>query len=121
MSSILENVGKLAAAISLALVAVSVIYEWGYFHVIGSEFQRFASPADYLSNAIGWLPYLVLSLFGLAFFAGIQISFQFMQYRWGKVTTDHDPFNLSLVTVGTAAISVFALPRLQAATHWPVL
>jgi hypothetical protein len=34
VNSALENAGKIATAISVALLTLSVIYEWGYFHVI---------------------------------------------------------------------------------------
>src|SRR5262249_47326522 len=118
MNSIFENAGKLAAAITVAVVALSVVYEWGYFHVIGGEFQRFASPSDYLSNAIGWLPLLVLGLL----FIGVQVSVFAMAdsviARWRNKPTQTDAFNYALY-MAAGLFGVFGFLNLRDATDWP--
>jgi hypothetical protein len=116
MNSVFENSGKIVAAISVALLALSVIYEWGYFHVIGSEFQKFESSSDYLSNAIGWLPYLILLFVGW----GVWIAYQFVAPVDRKKDPDApDVFNVSLALA--AGILLFlGLDGLLWAQDWPM-
>jgi hypothetical protein len=49
------------------LFAVTFTYEWGYFSVVGPQFQTFATATDYVSNAVLWLPYST-GIFGASIF-----------------------------------------------------
>jgi hypothetical protein len=66
MKNLIDNLGKFIAALSFALVTVTVLHDWGYFWVLGSRFQSIQTPYDHLANAIEWLP-LHLAIFLLAF------------------------------------------------------
>jgi hypothetical protein len=58
-ASIRDVIGGVASAVSVVSAAafvLSVIYEWGYFSVVGQKFQSIASLTDYLTNALDWLP-----------------------------------------------------------------
>jgi hypothetical protein len=112
MNSVLENAGKIAAAISFALLSLSVIYEWGYFHVIGSEFQKFESPTDYLSNAIGWLPYLLFLFFGW----GLWIAYQFVA-PLDRKNRNADVFNVSLALT-IWVLLLYGVQSLARAQDW---
>jgi hypothetical protein len=63
--NLIDNLGKFIAALSFALLTVTVLHDWGYFWLLGSRFQCIQTPYDYLANAIEWLP-LHLALFLLA-------------------------------------------------------
>jgi hypothetical protein len=68
MKNLIDNLGKLIAALSFALLTVTVLHDWGYFWVLGSRFQSIQTPYDHLANAIEWLPlYLALILLALLF------------------------------------------------------
>jgi hypothetical protein len=72
MKEILDLVPKAIALLSFAVLALTVVHEWGYFWVLGSHFQAVASAYDYFSNSILWLPQnLLLLLLGL----GAQASY----------------------------------------------
>src|SRR5258708_5901763 len=47
---------------SLAILLITISHEWGYFSVVGPHFQAFVTTADYLTNAILWLPQNVLTV-----------------------------------------------------------
>jgi hypothetical protein len=66
MKNLIDNLGKFIAALSFALLTVTVFHDWGYFWVLGSRFQSIQTPYDHLANAIEWLP-LHLAIFLLAF------------------------------------------------------
>jgi hypothetical protein len=65
MKNLIDNLGKFIAALSFALLTVTVLHDWGYFWVLGSRFQSIQTPYDHLANAIDWLP-LHLAIFLLA-------------------------------------------------------
>jgi hypothetical protein len=53
----LDNVPKAVAILSFAVLIVTVLYDWGYFWVVGLRFQSLQTPYDQLANSIEWLPY----------------------------------------------------------------
>jgi hypothetical protein len=59
MKTFLDRFAAILGASSVALLLISVVYEWGYFFQVGRHLQSILTPADYLSNAILWLPYTV--------------------------------------------------------------
>src|SRR5471030_1280047 len=64
-SSVKDIVGSAASIFSIVSATafvLSVIYEWAYFLVIGEKFRSIASLADYLANALDWLPATVASV-----------------------------------------------------------
>jgi hypothetical protein len=64
-----------AAPATVAFLALSVVHEWGYFFVVGRGFQSLLTTTDYLSNAIAWLPGLLV---GAVFFC----AFDPVSYFW---------------------------------------
>jgi hypothetical protein len=56
---LMGEVPKLAGLVSLGALAISVVHEWGYFQVIGLQYLTIASPLDYLSSTLYWLPVAV--------------------------------------------------------------
>jgi hypothetical protein len=63
MKGFLENFGTVLGAVTIALLLMSVIHEYGYFWPIGHHFQTFLTTSDYFSNAVLWLPALFLALY----------------------------------------------------------
>lgn len=60
MKELLESSATIVAALSTLIVALSVSHEYGYFMMVGSQFQAFVTTSDYLSNAIFWLPVTII-------------------------------------------------------------
>lgn len=54
--NVLEWVTKLSAAAAAVGLIVSVLFEIGYFSVIGFSFLPILGPLDYLRNAVLWVP-----------------------------------------------------------------
>jgi hypothetical protein len=68
MKNLIDNLGKFVAALSFALLTVTVLHDWGYFWLLGSRFQSIQTPYDHLANAIEWLPlHLAIFLLSLPF------------------------------------------------------
>jgi hypothetical protein len=63
MKAFLDNFAAVLASATLALLLLSVCHEYGYFWGVGSRFQTFVSTTDYFSNAILWLPVLLILLY----------------------------------------------------------
>ncbi|MDP3075815.1 hypothetical protein [Bradyrhizobium sp.] len=55
MGDILEKFAAMIGAATLALLLFAVCHEYGYFSVIGSQFQTFISTSDYFTNATQWI------------------------------------------------------------------
>jgi hypothetical protein len=53
---LLEAAGKAAAALSLVVLWLAFSYEYGFFQVVGREFQSLFGPTDYFASATSWLP-----------------------------------------------------------------
>lgn len=54
MKDFLDNFAAVVGAATLALLLFAVCHEYGYFSVIGNQFQSFVSTTDYFSNATQW-------------------------------------------------------------------
>src|SRR5262245_23364600 len=52
----LENFATIVGAITVAILAMSLSHEYGYFWTIGRRFQTFLTTTDYLLNSVLWLP-----------------------------------------------------------------
>jgi hypothetical protein len=50
----LEALGKLIAAATFFTLLFIVTYEWGYFGVIGGNYQSLLTVSDYLANGVIW-------------------------------------------------------------------
>jgi hypothetical protein len=83
MKSILDNFAAVLGTSTLALLLMSVSHEYGYFWIVGRSFQTFLSTTDYFSNAILWLPTMVVILYifvdweialGLKVFAPVEMG-----------------------------------------------
>lgn len=64
MKDLLANLAAIIAALTIGTLLLAIGYEWGYFWLIGRDFQALLTTSDYLSNTIFWLP------FGLFFTQG---------------------------------------------------
>jgi hypothetical protein len=63
VKAFLENFAAIAGAVTIAILAMSVSHEYGYFWSIGRQFQAFLTTADYLSNGVIWLPFGLLFVY----------------------------------------------------------
>ncbi|MEA2898370.1 MAG: hypothetical protein QOJ84_3985 [Bradyrhizobium sp.] len=62
----LEKIPSLIAAATFAALSFVVAYEWGYFGVIGSEFQSLFTAYDYISDLIVSIGPVLLGLMAVA-------------------------------------------------------
>jgi hypothetical protein len=58
----LGSISTIAAALSFGVLSIAFIHEWGYFGIVGRQFQTFMSASDYVASAVGWLPLMVAVL-----------------------------------------------------------
>src|ERR1700704_427534 len=63
MKDFVDNFAAVVGAATLALLLFSVCHEYGYFWVIGSHFQTFASTSDYFTNATQWIVFALVLLY----------------------------------------------------------
>lgn len=70
MIDIFGKIPKFVTTLSVLVLFLAVIHDWGYFFVAGSKFQELQTPYDFLANSIEWLPFgvIILCFYG-AFFA----------------------------------------------------
>jgi hypothetical protein len=59
----IEQVPHLSAAFTALALLLSVTHDIGYFYVVGYKWLTIQTAGDYLSSAIGWLPFTLLSCF----------------------------------------------------------
>src|SRR6185436_17088068 len=64
MKELLENLAAILAALTIGTLLLAVGYEWGYFLLIGRDFQALLTTSDYLSNTIFWLPFGLFFAYG---------------------------------------------------------
>jgi hypothetical protein len=62
MKWIIENVPKTVGVLSFLGLILTTVHDWGYFSVVGSKFRSIQTTYDYITNAIEWLPALILIL-----------------------------------------------------------
>jgi hypothetical protein len=91
MKTIWDIAPKGIALLSFAILSLTIVHEWGYFWVIGSNFQTVASAYDYLSNSILWLPQNLLIILAAA---SLQLLFRMLLRRSQENVSDAD-FGLS--------------------------
>jgi hypothetical protein len=72
MSELLEKFATVVGAATLALLLFAVCHEYGYFSVIGSQFQTFVSTTDYFTNATQWIVFAVWMGFSWVNWRGIE-------------------------------------------------
>ncbi|QUS39524.1 hypothetical protein RPMA_12280 [Tardiphaga alba] len=65
MADLLDRAPKALAALTTFTLVTTVVHDWGWFSVIGSEFQSLQTPYDYLAHALAWLPLNLLGLVGM--------------------------------------------------------
>lgn len=63
MKAFLENFAAIVGAVTVAILAMSVSHEYGYFWSVGRQFQSFLTTTGYLSNGVLWLPFAVFFVF----------------------------------------------------------
>jgi hypothetical protein len=57
MKAFLEHFAAILGALTVALLTMSVVHEYGYFTFIGRHFQTLLTTTDYLANGVLWLPW----------------------------------------------------------------
>jgi hypothetical protein len=91
MIKLIDSVPKFITTISLFVLIVAVVHDWGYFSVVGSKFQQVQTTYDFVSNSIDWLPLPVLALAALMLL-GMRLSrpveyfdgVLFAKFRWRR-------------------------------------
>jgi hypothetical protein len=56
MKTFLDHFAAILSALTVGLLLTSVVHEYGYFLVIGTNFQALLTTSDYLASAVWWLP-----------------------------------------------------------------
>lgn len=69
MRYILDHSSKAIALLGFVLLIISLVRDWGYFSVVGSQYLSIQTPYDHLTNSIEWLPQN-LALLGFSGLAG---------------------------------------------------
>jgi hypothetical protein len=60
VKAFLDNFTAGLGAATVVLLLMSITHEYGYFWAVGRHFQTFLSTSDYFSNAVLWLPAMVV-------------------------------------------------------------
>lgn len=66
MKKLFDNFGAVLGSLTVCLLVISVVHEYGYFWVVGREFQTFLTTGDYLANGVLWLPLTLIILIGIS-------------------------------------------------------
>jgi hypothetical protein len=79
MLKVFDSVPKLIATISIFVLTISVLHDWGYFWVVGSKFQQLQTSYDFIANSIDWLPIPALFsvTYAIAMFLGMKFAAKF--------------------------------------------
>ncbi len=64
MKEFLDHFAAILGAVTVTLLLMSVSHEYGYFWTMGRHFQTFLATSDYCSNAVLWLPLMLIVLYG---------------------------------------------------------
>lgn len=109
--NLLETFAKVIAPASFAFLALTVVYEWGFFLAVGRQFQPLESATDYLTNAILWLPYSVIVLLGF-------IDFKAGPEKPEKVNKSFHLINVGILVLGIVALAfvLYSVPVRYAAS-----
>lgn len=63
MKEFLDHFAAVLGASTVALLLFAVCHEYGYFWVIGSQFQTFVSTSDYFTNSTQWIAFAAMILY----------------------------------------------------------
>jgi hypothetical protein len=78
----LEKIPSLIAVATFAALSLIVAHEWGYFGVIGRDFQAFFTTNDYVSELI----VLIGPVFVFMMFMFVAVAYPVPKSTWGKWT-----------------------------------
>lgn len=76
MKAFLEHFAAILGSVTVAILAISISHEYGYFWTIGRQFQTLLTTTDYFSNGVLWLPVTVLFIY------------QTIEWRWLREAPD---------------------------------
>ena len=65
MKAFLDHFAAILGALTVTLLALSISHEYGYFLLIGRNFQTLLTTSDYLANSVLWLPLALMFVFGM--------------------------------------------------------
>jgi hypothetical protein len=65
------RLGQLTALVTAIAFSASLIHDWGYFDVIGSEYRALETVTDYLSSALQWMPQTLALIMAFVLFSWI--------------------------------------------------
>jgi hypothetical protein len=60
MKAFFDHFAAILGALTITLLLMSISHEYGYFTLMGRNFQTLLTATDYLSNAILWSPWLLI-------------------------------------------------------------
>jgi hypothetical protein len=84
MENFLDRATALIATASATILIISICHEYGYFFIVGSAFQSFLTFSDYFSNAIFWLPALVIAIYSATNFDVLKRRPVFSKEQWSN-------------------------------------
>ena len=83
-----EKIPSLIAVATFAALSMTVAHEWGYFGVVGTEFQSLFTTYDYVSELLVSLgPSFVVLLVIIAFQVAVARTVDFKQKSLGDIPT----------------------------------
>src|SRR5580693_3494951 len=56
MKAFLDHFAAILGALTVGLLLTSFAHEYGYFWLVGTNFQTLLTTSDYFTNAVLWLP-----------------------------------------------------------------
>jgi hypothetical protein len=65
MKAFFDHFAAILGALTLILLMMSISHEYGYFMLIGQNFQTLLVTSDYFANAILWLPGVLVFMLGM--------------------------------------------------------
>jgi hypothetical protein len=60
----LDHFAAIVGSLTVVLLLMSISHEYGYFLLMGQEFQTLLTPTDYLANGVLWLPVALATAYG---------------------------------------------------------
>jgi hypothetical protein len=65
MKAFLDHFAAILGCLTVTLLLTSIVHEYGYFSLIGRNFQTLLTTSDYLANAVLWLPLVLMFALGV--------------------------------------------------------
>lgn len=115
MKGLLDNFAAAIGALTIGLLLLSVIHEYGYFWIIGGRMQSFLTTGDYFANAIVWLPLFVMLAYSVLDWGVLTDSKKV--YRFGELRTRTGKILWISIAV---FFPVLTFLFLGAASLWPI-